>query len=92
VQFSELLQRDFQLALADEAPGSNHVGNDIDADALAHHDSLKRVDIKYMFLLTLYPHALNRAMPSNPACLSEDWARISGTPQSAARSNHRKHS
>jgi hypothetical protein len=38
VQFRELLQRDFQLALADEAPWSNHVGNDIDADVLAHDD------------------------------------------------------
>jgi hypothetical protein len=36
MQFRELPQRDFQLALADEAPGSNHVGNDIDADVLAH--------------------------------------------------------
>jgi hypothetical protein len=36
VQFRELLQRDFQLALADEAPGSNHVGNDVDTEALCH--------------------------------------------------------
>jgi hypothetical protein len=46
VQFRELLQRDFQLALADEAPGSNHVGNDIDADALGHDDPQVRVDGK----------------------------------------------
>jgi hypothetical protein len=72
VQFSELLQRDFQLALADEAPGSNHVGNDIDADALAHHDSLQRVKgkciRKIMFLLILYSSRLRPAMPSDQVC------------------------
>lgn len=31
MQFGELLQRSFQLALADETPGSNDVGYDIDA-------------------------------------------------------------
>jgi hypothetical protein len=36
MQFSELLERHFQLALADEAPGSNHVGNDIDAQVFVH--------------------------------------------------------
>jgi hypothetical protein len=28
---SEQLQRNFKLALADETPGSNHVGNDVDS-------------------------------------------------------------
>jgi hypothetical protein len=36
MQFGELTQRGFQLALADETPGSNHVGYDIDVQALGH--------------------------------------------------------
>jgi len=40
MQFGELLQRDLQLALADETPGSDHVGNDVDADGLVHDHSL----------------------------------------------------
>jgi hypothetical protein len=39
IQFGELSERDFQLALADEAPGSNHVGNDINLQSLAHDGS-----------------------------------------------------
>ncbi|MCW5576403.1 MAG: hypothetical protein KIT13_09955 [Burkholderiales bacterium] len=42
MQFGELLQRDFQPALADETPGSDHVGNDVDAQALVHGGSFKK--------------------------------------------------
>jgi hypothetical protein len=55
MQFGELLQRDFQLALADETPGSDHVGNDVDADRLVHDHSLNwqfiAVVYKYLILL-----------------------------------------
>jgi hypothetical protein len=43
MQFGELPERDFQLALADETPGSDHVGNDVDADGLDHEGSVWRV-------------------------------------------------
>jgi len=38
-----LLQRCFQAALPDEAPGSNHVGDDVDLQGfLVHHFPRKR--------------------------------------------------
>jgi hypothetical protein len=48
IQFSELFQREFQLALADETPGSNHVGNDIDAEARVHGCSCGWLNDRYI--------------------------------------------